>query len=239
MELDRGLLLILGEAPTEFEGRFNEWYDEDHAPARLSVPGIVTARRYKQASMDITSDPQAHPGHVSENNQRTSSDSVTYLTFYGLANLDVLDSDEYAALSTGVSSDLEAEVKQVAKFDRRVYDAIPTQDSAEAHEVNICGPFLLCVWQNNEGDHSEKAVDSQPRGVLRTRRYRLHSGQGAEQLAIYDIESRDAVGEILENESFDAVSNTGARKDSGAELRLFQLHRRFDHANPPPTVVNA
>lgn len=222
MELDNGLLLILGEVPTEFEGRFNEWYDEDHAPARLIVRGIVTARRYKEVSMDT---------------HRASSDSVTYLTFYELASLDVLDGDEYRALSTGVSSALETEVKHVAKFDRRVYRAIATPDSAKAQKMTICGPYLLCVWQNSGADQSGKAVHNHHSGVLRTRRYRLDSGPGAEQLVIYDIESRDAVDNIIEQESFDAVRNTG--EDSGAELRLFQLHRRFDHASPPPTTVNA
>jgi hypothetical protein len=218
MELDNGLLLILGEVPTDFEGRFNEWYDNDHVPARLFVPGIVTARRYKQVSEDIT------------------SHAVTYLASYELANLDVLDSDEYKALSTGVSSDLEVEVRRVAKFDRRVYRAVATPDFAKAHDVTICGPYLLCVWEGGKTGQST-AVDSQPQGVLRTRRYRLESGQGAEQLAIHDIESRDAVDEIVENESFDVVKNNG--EDSGAELRLFHLHRRFEHATPPTSTINA
>ncbi len=231
MELDNGVLLILGEVPTQFEGHFNEWYDDDHVPARLSVPGIVTARRYKQVGRD---DSLTGPDLVSEHARPTSSDAVTYLASYELANLDVLDSDEYKALSNGVSSDLEVEVRQVAKFDRRVYRAIPTPDSAMAHDLTVCGPYLLCVWEDGEAGHRGKAVQSQPRGVLRTRRYRLESGQGAEQLTIYDIESRDAVGEIVDYESFNDVTNNG--EVSGAELRLFVLHRRFDHSTPPTTV---
>ena len=229
MELDHGLLLILGEVPTEFEGRFNEWYDEDHAPARLSVPGIVTARRYKETSMDVSSDSitQLDPD---------SSDSVTYLTFYELARLDVLDGDEYRALSAHVSSDLEVEVKQVAEFDRRVYRAIATPESENAQDVTICGSYVLCLWRSSEVVHSEKAVQSQTNGLLRTRRYRLDDGQGANELALYDIESRDAVDAIIESISLGA-RNDGA--DAGAELRLFKLHRRFDQANPPPITVNA
>ena len=238
MEIDRGLLLILGQVPSEFEGRFNEWYDEDHAPARLAVPGILTARRYKEASVEVMSDSQVHSSQVPAYIHSAPSDTVTYLTFYGLANLEVLDSAEYGALSIGESSALESEVKQVAKFDRRVYDAIPSQDAAEADQVNICGRYLLCVWQSNEGNHREIPVPSQPSGLLRTRRYRLNSGRGAEQLTLFDIESRDAVVEIFEKGSFHAVRNSGDSKDSGREIRLFQLHRRFDHANPPTTAVD-
>jgi hypothetical protein len=229
MELDHGLLLILGKVPTEFEGRFNEWYDEDHAPARLSVPGIVTARRYKETSMDVSSGPitQLDPD---------SSDSVTYLTLYELARLDVLDSDEYRALSAHVSSDLEVEVKQVAEFDRRVYRAIATPESESAQDVAICGSYVLCLWRSSEVVHSEKAVQSQTNGLLRTRRYRLDDGQGANELALYDIESREAVDAIIDSKSLGG-GHDGA--DAGAELRLFKLHRRFDLANPPPTTVNA
>ena len=207
MELDTGLLLILGEVPTQFEGRFNEWYDDDHVPARLFVPGIVAARRYKQLIEDTTSRP------------------VTYLASYELANLDVLDSDAYKALATGVSSDLEIEVRKVATFDRRVYRATSTPDSAKAHDVTVCGPYLLCVWENGTVDHSGETEQSQLHGVLRTRRYRMGTGQGAELLAIYDIESREALDELIENESLGGRNNGD---DSGAELRLFQLHRRFD-----------
>jgi hypothetical protein len=237
MELDHGLLLIVGEVPPDFEGRFNEWYDEDHAPARLSVPGIVTARRYKQERLDFRSDSFTQGDRASKHIPGTPSDCVTYLTIYELANLAVLESDEYRALSSSVSSDLEIEVKQVAKFDRRVYRATPTPDSAKAQQVTICGPYLLCVWQSSEADQRWAAVQSHSSGLLRTRRYQLQSGQGADHLTIYDIESREEVDDVIEHESLDAVRKKG--KDSGEELRLFCLHRRFDHANPPPSVVNA
>ncbi len=64
METERGLLLILGKAPVEVEDGFNEWYDEDHAPARVDVPGIATARRYRELAPTDASVPQECRGAV-------------------------------------------------------------------------------------------------------------------------------------------------------------------------------
>ena len=33
--------------PIELEGEFNDWYDTEHIPLRMAVPGFVSAQRYK------------------------------------------------------------------------------------------------------------------------------------------------------------------------------------------------
>lgn len=42
----RGLLLTLTEPPAGMEEEFNAWYDEEHLPERLSIPGFLSARRW-------------------------------------------------------------------------------------------------------------------------------------------------------------------------------------------------
>jgi hypothetical protein len=42
----RGLLLTLTEPPAGKEEEFNAWYDEEHLPERLSIPGFLSARRW-------------------------------------------------------------------------------------------------------------------------------------------------------------------------------------------------
>lgn len=41
-----GLLLTLTEPPPAMEEEFNAWYDEEHLPERLSIPGFRSAQRW-------------------------------------------------------------------------------------------------------------------------------------------------------------------------------------------------
>ena len=43
---NRGLLLTLTEPPPGMEEEFNAWYDDEHLPERLSIPGFRSARRW-------------------------------------------------------------------------------------------------------------------------------------------------------------------------------------------------
>jgi hypothetical protein len=45
-----GLLSVRNDIDAEYEDEFNAWYDEEHFPERLGVPGFLTARRYRDAS---------------------------------------------------------------------------------------------------------------------------------------------------------------------------------------------
>ena len=45
-EMDKGFLLVLMQPPPALEEEFNAWYDTEHIPERLSVPGFETALRY-------------------------------------------------------------------------------------------------------------------------------------------------------------------------------------------------
>jgi hypothetical protein len=44
--MKRGLLLTLTEPPAAMEEEFNAWYDEEHLPERLAIPGFRSARRW-------------------------------------------------------------------------------------------------------------------------------------------------------------------------------------------------
>src|SRR5215813_11634719 len=43
---DKGFLLVTMEPPPAFEEEFNAWYDTEHLPERLALPGFETARRF-------------------------------------------------------------------------------------------------------------------------------------------------------------------------------------------------
>ena len=45
-----GLLVVWCEVPSPLEDEFNRWYNEEHLPERLTVPGILSAARYEAVS---------------------------------------------------------------------------------------------------------------------------------------------------------------------------------------------
>ncbi len=42
----RGLLMVYVDVPAEAEEEFNRWYNEEHIPERLALPGVLNAARY-------------------------------------------------------------------------------------------------------------------------------------------------------------------------------------------------
>jgi hypothetical protein len=72
---NKGFLLVTMQPAPAFEEEFNAWYDSEHIPERLAVPGILTARRYV-----------ARGGHP------------RYLAMYDLVNHGVMSSPGYLAV---------------------------------------------------------------------------------------------------------------------------------------------
>ena len=48
-----GLLAVWNDITAADEAEFNAWYEEEHFPERLGVPGILTARRYRDSSAPL------------------------------------------------------------------------------------------------------------------------------------------------------------------------------------------
>ena len=42
----RGLLMVYTDVAPEHEDEFNRWYNEEHIPERMSIPGVLNAARY-------------------------------------------------------------------------------------------------------------------------------------------------------------------------------------------------
>lgn len=43
----KGLLMVYADVPAEVDEEFNRWYNEEHIPERLSIPGVLNAARYE------------------------------------------------------------------------------------------------------------------------------------------------------------------------------------------------
>lgn len=76
------LFLVAHDIPAGREEEFTAWYDTEHIPAMLRVPGFVTARRFKMtAPLSPESGGQAS--------------GPQYLTLYDLADRDAVESDRF------------------------------------------------------------------------------------------------------------------------------------------------
>jgi hypothetical protein len=81
--MKRGLLLTMTEPPLAMQEEFNAWYDTEHLPERLAIPGFRSARRW--VATDIM------PGEGK------------YLATYELDSQAVLSSPEYLARFEGAT----------------------------------------------------------------------------------------------------------------------------------------
>lgn len=71
-----GLLLVKSNPPIQLEEEFNAWYDSEHLPERLSVPGFNSANRLVEVE-----------------------DKRSYLALYELDSVAVLDTPAYLRFS--------------------------------------------------------------------------------------------------------------------------------------------
>ena len=79
---NKGFLLVTMQPPPMLEEEFNAWYDTEHIPERLAVPGILTALRFVCIE-------GGHP---------------RYLAMYDLESFDVMTSPAYLKVAHDKSS---------------------------------------------------------------------------------------------------------------------------------------
>jgi len=68
----QGLLLFMTDIDPALEDEFHRWYEEEHVPERMAIPGFITARRF-----------------------RALEGGPKYLALYDLDSPDVLQSASY------------------------------------------------------------------------------------------------------------------------------------------------
>ncbi|KAF8068617.1 hypothetical protein FPV67DRAFT_1414813 [Lyophyllum atratum] len=229
-DVDNGLLFVYGECgPDVTEGDFNDWYDNEHAPARLTVPGISTAIRYKA----------------------TDGKPPSWLATYDVTTPDVLQSDAYRSLGVNASANEKSIISRLATLHRGIYNRIATVQNPDVGATALPSKFTLVVGMAPSPDKEEDfnkwyeeehlGLMSKVPGFIRARRYKLVSevelagkadptslAVAFPYVALYDWES-DA---YTKEPSFtEAISTPWSAKVLAEvprlELRLFALHRDF------------
>jgi hypothetical protein len=98
----KGFLLVLMQPPENIEEEFNAWYDTEHVPERLAVPGVLTAIRFSSVS----------------------AAAPKYLAMYDLESEAVLESDAYKRVAGENSSPWTKRVTGKTKVYRSIGNQI-------------------------------------------------------------------------------------------------------------------
>jgi hypothetical protein len=80
-----GALLVVGiDVDPEHEAELNRWYDSEHIPQRLGIPGFIRARRLVRTAAPHTS-----------GNLKKTPDMPLYLALYEVTDASVFESEAY------------------------------------------------------------------------------------------------------------------------------------------------
>ena len=172
----KGLLLAAFDFSTAHEDEFHDWYDLEHVPERLRVPGFINAGRW-----------------IDDTNPKVT------IAIYDLANPGVLETPPYLAVGGDNGSPW---TKRTAKFRKSIlrYEGeqlFPGERTAPANAAALMLIGMNVVaehdhefneWYNSEHIPALGAVE----GVLCARRYR---GTGGTQryVALYHLESPEVL----------------------------------------------
>jgi hypothetical protein len=189
---------------------FTDWYDNEHVPARLAVPGCGAVARFRAAD----------------------SLSPEWLATYEIKP-GTLDGAAYKGLAAASSAREKRIMSSVATLERRVYS--PISDSGA---TGAAPPVLMAVsmsvpesavadmeaWYVEEHIPMLLAVP----GWRRARRYVLASGDGPRYLSLHEIESATAFDEPAYKAAISTPwRNRIVEASIGREKRVFELYKSF------------
>ena len=107
----------------EWEARFNRWYDEEHIPLRMRVPGFIGAQRYMNT--------EAGRG---------------YLAIYDMTAPDVLVSEAYRAVKDNPSDETAWMLRSVGGFTRYIGALNGWQTRPDVDEARLlAAPYAYSV----------------------------------------------------------------------------------------------
>lgn len=128
-ELAGALLALWNDVDPQREAEYNDWHANEHVPERLTVPGMLWARRYGRAA---------------------TAGVPRYLTLYGLRDPAVLDSEPYLRLlrePTPASHGMRPALQNISRWVCALH-----------RQASLDGASLLAVWalehrRDEERDH--------------------------------------------------------------------------------------
>jgi len=169
-----GLFYVYTDPGSVDEAEFHDWYDHEHGPARLAVPGIRSAYRY--GALDEEKPP--------------------WLALYNLDSPGVLDSPEYKAVAADASDRDKSVAAALATVDRRVYEQLSSDGSTEDGPAPVILAVAMSVPAGSEDDLAAWYTDEhipmllEVPGWRRIRRFRLTrslDASGPDFLSLHEL----------------------------------------------------
>lgn len=171
----KGLLFSQMQPPPTWEEDFRDWYESEHIPARMALPGFASAVRY-----------------------RAVEGSPDYLACYFIDDLDVLSTPVYQQLKSAPSERTARMLGAVTGFTR--YTCAEISDTGDVgRKPGLVMVVAFAVPESDAADfddwyeHEHVPLLMQADGWLRVRRYRTRPGSDGPpwtHLALHEL--RDA-----------------------------------------------
>jgi len=121
---DPGLIFAVSEpGPDVSETEFTDWYDNEHAPARLKVPGFTNAIRYKT----------------------TDAQTPSWIATFEIASTSVAHSEPYKILALLASERERALVPRLALLNRRVYELLTVRSRPGLSSSDLPAKYLFVI----------------------------------------------------------------------------------------------
>lgn len=128
--------------PPGEDARFHAWYDAEHIPERVALPGVLSAQRYRHTGQAATGFMAVQKGGAAAAPEAPPS----YLTVYELADLSVLRSPAYAALRATPSPTTRDMLAGCTGASRYLGDEIAMRRQTGAGLAALDAPLLYVVW---------------------------------------------------------------------------------------------
>jgi hypothetical protein len=176
---NKGFLLVLMQPPPAFEEEFNAWYDTEHIPERVAVPGFETGIRF----VCIDGAPK-------------------YLAMYDLVKPDVLDSPEYDRVAGDKSGPWTKRVTSRVK----IYRSAGAQVYPGNQITGRCARVKLLRFRGLAAD-AQAAIVAGMRAnfeklpeTIQVRVFAYHTGKGVDFLGL--VEARAPIDAKLDLAAF-------------------------------------
>ncbi len=209
------LLFVYSDPGVGSPAEYNDWYDNEHIPARTAMPGFGAVNRYRAADGN-------KPGWL-----------VTYEIAPG-----TLETPEYKALWANASDREKRIIPALSTLDRRVYSLLGEYWADGVSADSGPGPVVMAVSMSVPPDAEAELTDYYEQehyplllavpGWRRSRRYMLNSGTAPKYLSLHEIDSTAAFDEPwYKTATSTPWRNRIVGRAIGREKRVFELHKSF------------
>lgn len=224
-----GLLFSQMQPPPGWEADFRDWYETEHIPVRMEIPGFTEAIRYELLAGE--------------------EDPTKFLACYFLHDIGALETDVYRRLKTDPSERTARMLGNVTGFTRYLTDQISDTGATAGVDDSELGVLYVVAFTVPEHDESDfedwyerehVPLLMKVPGWQRIRRFRVRPGGDGPawtHLALHEL--RDV--EVLDAPERAAARDTDQRRELASRpwftssRWVYRPIYRAAASTPPPT----